>query len=360
MLPVVFFVALLVAPATSKNGPDRVEGNVRGFTQEQKDVIVQMHNYYRSQERATNIIKMEWNDELEAKAQRQANLCKFAHTPLDELTKTAGFEEIGESVYATWANTGFSTSRPMEFWATEKPNYDYDKSRCIFGSICGHYTQMVWHETYQVGCGVKKCKVIKGLKSVTPGKKKGFLMFCMYGPNQKHGLNRDGTQNLAFSKGKKCSQCPKSHPDCDDEFELCTNKNSKKTPTAKWECDNGYTEIEGKCFKLMTAKGELDYEAAKELCREEEEALIAMPKTKGITKGLEKLRKGSSVWLGIVHYRISFYWSDSTTIKKLNWAKQPGKKGKCGIMKKKGGKWYKSPCKDKKLTICEKDKTKIK
>ena len=71
---------------------------------------------------------------------------------------------------------------------------------------------------------------------------------------------------------------------------VSANKNSKKTPTAKWECDNGYTEIEGKCFKLMTAKGELDYEAAKELCREEEEALIAMPKTKGITKGLEKLR----------------------------------------------------------------------
>jgi len=39
-------------------------------------------------------------------------------------------------------------------WASEAAEYDYKTNRC--GGICGHYTQLVWRDTKEVGCAVAR------------------------------------------------------------------------------------------------------------------------------------------------------------------------------------------------------------
>ena len=39
-------------------------------------------------------------------------------------------------------------------WTAESEDYDYPSNRCR--SVCGHYTQIVWRSTYEVGCAVAR------------------------------------------------------------------------------------------------------------------------------------------------------------------------------------------------------------
>lgn len=43
----------------------------------------------------------------------------------------------------------------------EKKFYDYEKTRCMPGRVCGHYTQVVWATTTHLGCAVHVCEPLK-------------------------------------------------------------------------------------------------------------------------------------------------------------------------------------------------------
>jgi len=45
----------------------------------------------------------------------------------------------------------------VKAWADEEPWYNYKSNSCLPGKQCGHYTQMVWRDTTEVGCAVKFC-----------------------------------------------------------------------------------------------------------------------------------------------------------------------------------------------------------
>jgi hypothetical protein len=45
----------------------------------------------------------------------------------------------------------------VALWAAEAPNYDYATNTCAAGQVCGHYTQLVWRATTQVGCATVQC-----------------------------------------------------------------------------------------------------------------------------------------------------------------------------------------------------------
>ena len=55
-------------------------------------------------------------------------------------------------------------------WASERSDYDYASNTCRTGAQCGHYTQMVWRTTTQVGCGMAICP------------DKGQIWVCNYNP----------------------------------------------------------------------------------------------------------------------------------------------------------------------------------
>ncbi len=89
-----------------------------------------------------------WSDTLKTEA------CVFRHDP------DTGY---GENIYWAWrTNTDNSSliSKPedaLDWWVNEVNFYNYEKNTCKEGEQCGHYTQVVWKETREVGCGVSTC-----------------------------------------------------------------------------------------------------------------------------------------------------------------------------------------------------------
>ncbi|MCI5224143.1 MAG: SCP-like extracellular, partial [Candidatus Electrothrix sp. AR4] len=43
----------------------------------------------------------------------------------------------------------------VDAWGNEITDYDYSDNSCH--SVCGHYTQVVWKTTMEVGCGMATC-----------------------------------------------------------------------------------------------------------------------------------------------------------------------------------------------------------
>jgi len=45
----------------------------------------------------------------------------------------------------------------VQRWAAERADYDYAAGVCRVGKVCGHWTQVVWNNTRELGCGVAVC-----------------------------------------------------------------------------------------------------------------------------------------------------------------------------------------------------------
>ena len=103
---------------------------------------------------AIGVAPLAWNDKLAADARMWANELattgRFEHSP-DE----PGVEPQGENL---WAGTprAYSPEAMVGLWAAEKKDYHPgvfpNNSRSGDVENVGHYTQMIWRESGQVGC----------------------------------------------------------------------------------------------------------------------------------------------------------------------------------------------------------------
>jgi len=96
---------------------------------------------------AVPIVPLHWSASLADTAQTYANRCIWAHS---------GTSGLGENLYASAPPSAAQTAAANS-WANEFANYDYAGNTCASGQQCGHYTQMVWRTTRQVGCGIANC-----------------------------------------------------------------------------------------------------------------------------------------------------------------------------------------------------------
>src|SRR5712691_6171246 len=84
-------------------------------------------------------------------------MCEFNRT--DHILPTRTVRPLctpsGSSLQCDW-------DEPLRTWLvassqrrdTEARNYDYASNRCH--GVCGYYTQIVWRDTREVGCGVAR------------------------------------------------------------------------------------------------------------------------------------------------------------------------------------------------------------
>jgi hypothetical protein len=77
-------------------------------------------------------------------AERLVARNEFLHRP-----KNVYGENMFKIVGSPW-----KPARVITEWAAESGNYDYESNHCR--GICGHYTQLVWRDTQEVGCGVAR------------------------------------------------------------------------------------------------------------------------------------------------------------------------------------------------------------
>lgn len=137
--------------ATKQDRP-RPTGRDNGRTPKASDPVadawVAAHNLHRSRvSPAANppLPDVSWSPELAKQAQAWAERCEFDHSKTD----------LGENLSArTDAGDPEST---VAAWAAEGADFDYGRNRCASGKVCGHYTQVVWRDSTQIGCGTAQC-----------------------------------------------------------------------------------------------------------------------------------------------------------------------------------------------------------
>lgn len=162
------------AALDSLSGPDvALPSNGRGFEPAPSLPIVaepepetyrgmlDAHNAWRAEVQAPALswssraadVAQHWADQLQAEG------CAIRHNPAPERKHA-----YGENIYRYWRSSPYEGYRRdpqfvTDAWGAEKPYYDLASNGCKAppGGMCGHYTQLVWNRSLQVGCGRAHC-----------------------------------------------------------------------------------------------------------------------------------------------------------------------------------------------------------
>ena len=113
--------------------------NSGGLSAVTRSAILSAHNNSRAK---YCVPKLTWSAQLEAGAQAWAARCNFAHSG-------AG---TGENIAM---GTNLGAGQAVALWFSEKANYNYASPG--FSPNTGHFTQIVWKGSTQLGCGVAAC-----------------------------------------------------------------------------------------------------------------------------------------------------------------------------------------------------------
>ena len=124
------------------------------------------------------IPNLAWSSTIASTAQTYANQCNYAHS---------GNQSYGENIYAAApAAPGDSRDTALSdatsSWISEEPDYNYAANTCTptgNNHTCGHYTQVVWRATTQVGCGAAYCTTNSPFGSNFPT---WTFVVCNYSP----------------------------------------------------------------------------------------------------------------------------------------------------------------------------------
>ncbi len=104
--------------------------------------MLQAHNQWRQ---TVGVPPLTWSDDLAEYAQEWAN--KLASENFQMYHRPNN--PYGENL--TWAShQQLTPSQVVDMWGAEVAQYDYASNQC--SGVCGHYTQVVWQKTTQVGC----------------------------------------------------------------------------------------------------------------------------------------------------------------------------------------------------------------
>jgi pathogenesis-related protein 1 len=145
-------LATLLCAATSARAPGGP------LTPVQQSAFLSSHNAWR--ERA-GVPGLRWSDSLAASAEEWAKSlagrgCRLRHD---------ADADVGQNLfYASAERSGSRRSAvvvtPAEVvadWASEVRSYSAERHACRPGRTCGHYTQIVWRSTTDLGCGMALC-----------------------------------------------------------------------------------------------------------------------------------------------------------------------------------------------------------
>lgn len=184
-------------------------------TAAERNEILAFHNNIRSEvsPAATDMVKMTWDHNLADLAQRWVNRCQRGH---DE-----NFNRYLYGIFTVGQNWDGRSSpswhNAMQAWANEKAHWTYANG----GSGTGHYTQMIWAQSYKVGCAMAHC----------PSSSYHYQYVCNYGP----GGNTHG--HKPYTSGTTASACQKKDGHlCDCGGKICRNYSTLDTHTCTCGC----------------------------------------------------------------------------------------------------------------------------
>ena len=135
--------------------------------------ITAAHNAVRAKVQSTTALPpLTWSPTLAAYAQQWADMlaqtCQPMHRSGQELQQKGYGENL--AAFGSSGGSGMSTAqKAVDGWAAEVSCYTFGTilgtEQCnvscytnMHSDGCGHYTQIVWRKTTQVGCGVASCQ----------------------------------------------------------------------------------------------------------------------------------------------------------------------------------------------------------
>ncbi|KAF2725428.1 PR-1-like protein [Polychaeton citri CBS 116435] len=120
--------------------------------------VLNSTNTWRSQHDAAPLV---WNDTLASFAKNHSGACIWEHTK--------------DLIYGENLALGYqSAASAIDAWGNEEKDYSY--SNAVFTESTGHFTQLVWKHTAQVGCGAVDCS------NDGENGAKGWFFTCEYFP----------------------------------------------------------------------------------------------------------------------------------------------------------------------------------
>lgn len=142
-------VLMGLAAQTARAGKAEPVLGVTGLDEVSQRIMLETHNEWRRQ---LGLDELAWSESLAQSAQAWAE--HLATTSCD-MTHSQD-RDYGENL-AWSAGRRLSPDRVVNLWGHEKRHYDPKTNRCAERQICGHYTQMVWKDTRELGCGRAIC-----------------------------------------------------------------------------------------------------------------------------------------------------------------------------------------------------------
>jgi pathogenesis-related protein 1 len=134
-------------PLPSVRQPNQSQQVAQALPQNSAVQILDAHNQWRKR---YNVPALTWSSQLASYAQEWAN----------KLLREGKFEHRKNSPYgenlAFASGQQLSPGRVVGMWGEEVKDYNYASNSCKPGKVCGHYTQIVWRNSKQVGCGVAR------------------------------------------------------------------------------------------------------------------------------------------------------------------------------------------------------------
>ncbi|KAL6618587.1 PR-1-like protein [Neocallimastix sp. 'constans'] len=133
------------------------------LTSSQKKTLLSLHKEARAKLNASNMKSISWSDSLASAAQSYSEKCKgmvHSHTGPENLA----------------GSTTGDVSRMFNNWMEEKSGFNSSGYRSKFkdisynGEDIGHYSQIVWADNTEVGCGMTDC----------PNYSARYLLVCRY------------------------------------------------------------------------------------------------------------------------------------------------------------------------------------
>ncbi|KAM6138244.1 serotriflin-like [Phoenicopterus ruber ruber] len=169
--------------------------------QNQKQILEQHNEIRRSViPTARNMLKMVWSEKAAKNAQKWANTCGMKISPRDQRVingVTCGENVLLSSHPRTWAEA-------IQVWYSQSSNFKYGFGATAKNVNVESYTQLIWYNSYQVGCAVAYC----------PRNQFNYFYVCHYCPAGNNAMQIA----TPYKSGPKCADCPRH---CDRG--LCTN-----------------------------------------------------------------------------------------------------------------------------------------
>ena len=115
----------------------------------QSDLVNSILALHNSERAAVGVPALVWSDKLAADAKPWAEHLATS----GEFVHDTNRGNVGENIAGFFSGVS-APGEGQSKWVDEKK--DWNGGTCASGKVCGHYTQMVWRDTKEVGCATAK------------------------------------------------------------------------------------------------------------------------------------------------------------------------------------------------------------